>query len=43
MNQATIHKDLKRANFRLIEQELYHYLERKEMLEEMRLDIIPMC
>lgn len=40
MNQATTYKDLKRANFRLIEQELYHYLERKEMLEEMRLDII---
>lgn len=40
MKQVTTCKDLKRANFRLIEQELYHYTERRKMLEEMRLDII---
>lgn len=40
MVNKSSYADLKRANFRVIEQELYHYPERRKMLEEMRLDII---
>ena len=40
MNQTTTYNDLKRANFRLIEKELYHYKTRKAELVEMKADII---
>lgn len=36
MNQARTYNDLKRANFRLIEKELYHYKARKAELAEMK-------
>lgn len=35
-----MNKDIKRANFRLIEKELYHYKIRKSELEEMKAAII---
>jgi hypothetical protein len=40
LQQAATYKDLKRANFRLIEQELYHYKLRKAELEELKLNVI---
>jgi RinA family phage transcriptional activator len=40
MEQITTYKDLKRANFRLIEKELYHYKLRKKELLIMKADII---
>ena len=40
MEQVTTYKDLKRANFRLIEKELYHYKLRKKELAEMKYSII---
>lgn len=40
MNQATMYKDLNRANYRLIEKELYRYKPRKAELAEMKADII---